>query len=70
MSRTLLGELQAECRGQLNRRRIYRARAEWRRLICDSGTLRGRRVVWAWISASVRAALYMSALVVQFDGTL
>ena len=59
VSRTLLGELPEL--GQLNRRRIA-ALAGVAPFACDSGTLRGRRVVWGG-RASVRAALYMSALV-------
>ena len=59
VSRTLLGELPGL--GQLNRRRIA-ALAGVAPFACDSGTLCGRRVVWGG-RASVRAALYMSALV-------
>ena len=59
VSRTLLGELPEL--GQLNRRRIA-ALAGVAPFACDSGTLRGRRVVWGG-RASVRAVLYMSALV-------
>ena len=59
VSRTLLGELPEL--GQLNRRRIA-ALAGVAPFACDSGTLRGRRVVWGG-RAPVRAALYMSALV-------
>jgi len=47
--------------GQLNRRRIA-ALAGVAPFACDSGTFRGRRVVWGG-RASVRAVLYMSALV-------
>ena len=59
VSRTLLGELPEL--GQLNRRRIA-ALAGVAPLARDSGTLRGRRIVWGG-RAPVRAALYMSALV-------
>ena len=59
VSRTLLGELPEL--GQLNRRRIA-ALVGVAPFACDSGTLRGRRVVWGG-RAPVRAALYMSALV-------
>ena len=59
VSRTLLGELPEL--GQLNRRRIA-ALVGVAPFACDSGTLRGRRVVWGG-RAPVRTALYMSALV-------
>ena len=59
VSRTLLGELPEL--GQLNRRRIA-ALVGVAPFACDSGTLRGRRVVWGG-RAPVRAALHMSALV-------
>ncbi len=59
VSRTLLGELPEL--GQLNRRRIA-ALAGVAPLARDSGTLRGRRVVWGG-RGPVRTALYMSALV-------
>lgn len=59
VSRTLLGELPEL--GHLNRRRIA-ALAGVAPLARDSGTLRGRRMVWGG-RASVRTALYMSALV-------
>ena len=59
VSRTLLGELLEL--GQLNRRRIA-ALAGVAPLARDSGTLRGRRVVWGG-RGPVRTALYMSALV-------
>ena len=59
VSRTLLGELPAL--GQLNRKRIA-ALAGVAPLARDSGTLRGRRIVWGG-RAPVRAALYRSALV-------
>ena len=58
VSRTLLGELPEL--GQPNRRRIA-ALAGVAPFACDSGTLRGRRVVWGG-RASVRAALYMNLL--------
>ena len=59
VSRTRLGELPEL--GQLNRRRIA-ALAGVAPLARDSGALRGRRMVWGG-RASVRTALYMSALV-------
>ena len=59
VSRTLLGELPEL--GQLNRRRIA-ALVGVAPFACDSGTLRGRRVVWGG-RAPVRTALSMSALV-------
>ena len=59
VSRTLLGELPEL--GQLNRRRIA-ALVGVAPFACDSGTLRGWRVVWGG-RAPVRTALYMSALV-------
>ncbi len=59
VSRTLLGELPAL--GQLHRRRIA-ALVGVAPFARDSGTLRGRRIVWGG-KAPVRAALYMSALV-------
>ena len=59
VSRTLLGELPEL--GRLNRRRIA-ALAGVAPFNRDSGTLRGRRIVWGG-RAPVRAALYMSALV-------
>jgi len=59
VSRTLLGELPEL--GQLNRRRIA-ALVGVAPFACDSGTQRGRRVVWGG-RAPVRTALYMSALV-------
>ena len=59
VSRTLLGELPEL--GQLNRRRIA-ALAGVAPLARDSGTLRGRRIVWGG-RGPVRTALYMSALV-------
>ena len=59
VSRTRLGE-RPEL-GQLHRRRIA-ALAGVAPVACDSGTFRGRRVVWGG-RASVRAVLYMSALV-------
>ena len=59
VSRTLLGELPEL--GRLNRRRIA-ALAGVAPFNRDSGTLRGRRIVWGR-RAPVRAALYMSALV-------
>jgi len=59
VSRTRLGE-RPEL-GQLHRRRIA-ALAGVAPVACDSGTFRGRRVVWDG-RASVRAVLYMSALV-------
>ena len=59
VSRALLGELPEL--GQLNRRRIT-ALVGVAPFACDSGTLRGRRVVWGG-RAPVRAALHMSALV-------
>ena len=60
VSRTLLGELPEL--GQLNRRRIA-ALAGVAPLARDSGTLRGRRIVWGGPRGPVRTALYMSALV-------
>jgi transposase len=59
VSRTLLGALPEL--GQLNRRRIA-ALAGVAPFARDSGTLRGRRIVWGG-RAPVRTALYMSALV-------
>ena len=59
VSRTLLGELPEL--GRLNRQRIA-ALAGVAPLARDSGTLRGRRIVWGG-RAPVRAALYMGALV-------
>ena len=59
VSRTLLGELPEL--GQLNRRRIA-ALVGVAPFACDSGTQRGRRVVWGG-RAPVRTALYMSTLV-------
>ena len=59
VSRTLLGELPEL--GQLNRKRIA-ALVGVAPLARDSGTLRGKRIVWGG-RAPVRAALYMSALV-------
>ena len=59
VSRTLRGKLPEL--GQLNRRRIA-ALAGVAPLARDSGTLRGRRLVWGG-RAAVRTALYMSALV-------
>ena len=59
VSRTLIGELPEL--GRLNRQRIA-ALAGVAPLARDSGTLRGRRMVWGG-RAPVRAALYMSALV-------
>ena len=59
VSRTLLGELPEL--GQLNRRRIA-ALAGVAPLARDSGTLRGRRIVWGG-RGPVRTALYMSAVV-------
>jgi transposase len=59
VSRTLLGEFPAL--GQLHRRRIA-ALVGVAPFARDSGTLRGRRIVWGG-RAPVRAALYMSALV-------
>ena len=58
VSRTLLGELPEL--GQLNRKRIA-ALVGVAPLARDSGTLRGKRIVWGG-RAPVRAALYMSAL--------
>ena len=59
VSRTHLGELPEL--GQLNRKRIA-ALVGVAPLARDSGTLRGKRIVWGG-RAPVRAALYMSALV-------
>ena len=59
VSRTLLGALPEL--GHLNRKRIA-ALVGVAPLARDSGTLRGRRIVWGG-RAPVRAALYMSALV-------
>jgi transposase len=59
VSRTLLGELPEL--GQLNRKQIA-ALVGVAPLARDSGTLRGRRLVWGG-RAPVRAALYMGALV-------
>ena len=59
VSRTLIGELPEL--GHLHRRRIA-ALAGVAPLARDSGTVRGRRIVWGG-RASVRAALYMGALV-------
>lgn len=57
-SRTLIGELPEL--GQLNRRQIA-ALAGVAPLNRDSGTLRGKRMVWGG-RRSVRVALYMAAL--------
>lgn len=59
ISRTLLAELPEL--GQLNRKQIA-ALVGIAPLNCDSGTLRGRRAIWGG-RASVRAVLYMAALV-------
>lgn len=59
LSRTLLGELPEL--GRLNRKQIA-ALVGVAPLACDSGTLRGRRMVWGG-RAPVRTVLYMSALV-------
>lgn len=59
ISRTLLAELPEL--GELNRKQIA-ALVGIAPLNCDSGTLRGRRVIWGG-RASVRAVLYMAALV-------
>ena len=59
VSRTLLGELPEL--GRINRRRIA-ALAGLAPFARDSGTLRGRRIVWGG-RGPVRTALYMSALV-------
>lgn len=59
LSRTLLGELPEL--GQLNRKQIA-ALVGVAPLACDSGTLRGRRIVWGG-RAPIRTVLYMSALV-------
>lgn len=59
VSGTLLAELPEL--GHLNRKQIA-ALVGVAPLACDSGTLRGRRMVWGGRSA-VRAALYMAALV-------
>jgi transposase len=59
ISRTLLAELPEL--GQLNRKQIA-ALVGIAPLNCDSGTLRGRRSIWGG-RATVRAALYMAALV-------
>ena len=59
VSRTLLAEL-AEL-GKLNRKQIA-ALVGIAPLNCDSGTFRGRRGIWGG-RATVRAALYMAALV-------
>ena len=59
VSRTVLGEFPEL--GPLNRRRIA-ALVGVAPCACDSGTLRGRRVVWGG-RAPVRTALSMSALV-------
>jgi transposase len=59
ISRTLLAELPEL--GTLNRREIA-ALVGVAPFNCDSGTLRGRRVIWGG-RACVRAALYMAALV-------
>jgi transposase len=47
--------------GQLNRKQIA-ALVGWAPLNCESGLLRGRRIVWGG-RARVRAAMYMSTLV-------
>lgn len=59
LSRTLLAELPEL--GRLSRKQIA-ALAGLAPLACDSGTIRGRRVVWGG-RAAVRGALYMAALV-------
>lgn len=59
ISRTLLAELPEL--GKLNRKQIA-ALVGVAPFNCDSGTLRGRRAVWGG-RATVRAALYMAALV-------
>jgi transposase len=59
LSRTLLGELPEL--GQLNRKQIA-ALVGVAPLACDSGTQRGRRIVWGG-RAPIRTVLYMSALV-------
>jgi transposase len=59
VSRTLLAELPEL--GELNRRQIA-ALAGVAPFNCDSGKLQGRRAIWGG-RASVRAALYMAALV-------
>ncbi len=59
VSRTLLGELPEL--GALTRQQIAALVGVAPRA-CDSGTLRGRRIVWGG-RAPVRAALYMAALV-------
>lgn len=66
ISRTLLAELPEL--GQLNRKQIAAlvgiAPLNW-----DSGTLRGRRAIWGG-RASVRAVLYMAALVASRHNTV
>ena len=59
LSRTLLADLPEL--GRLNRKQIA-ALVGVAPLACDSGTLRGKRVVWGG-RAAVRAVLYMGALV-------
>ena len=59
LSRTLLADLPEL--GRLNRKQIA-ALVGVAPLACDSGTLRGKRVVWGG-RATVRAVLYMGALV-------
>jgi transposase len=59
LSRTLLGELPEL--GQLNRKQIA-ALVGVAPLACDSGSLRGRRIVWGG-RAPIRTVLYMGALV-------
>ena len=59
LSRTLRADLPEL--GQLNRKQIA-ALVGVAPLACDSGTLRGKRVVWGG-RAAVRAVLYMGALV-------